>query len=202
MAYCIFILFWWSLYCPFFTSSFSGRNYKLLKSRLFVLFRSAFPASCCTYEQVFNILFMNKWKNGLTEGQKWKCSMELRVMRKSEEGAIWTKPQLNFDQQCEWCIRGTVRRPHVLPKDWVEMWGGAELDDLLASYEIFQSLVPWTRYSVSVITLFFCPFVLCLALLVYYWVLSLQAKWSNQALWDRSSFIIWEPKVRTVCFAH
>lgn len=60
VAYCIFILFRWSLYCPFFTSSFSGRNYELLKSRLFVLFRSAFPASCCTYEQVFNILLMNK----------------------------------------------------------------------------------------------------------------------------------------------
>lgn len=59
VAYCIFILFWWSLYCSFFTS-FSGRNYELLKSRLFVLFRSAFPASCCTYEQVFNMLLMNK----------------------------------------------------------------------------------------------------------------------------------------------
>ena len=112
-----------------------------------------------------------------------------------EQSLDWTL----INSECEWCFRRTVRRLHVLPKDWDEMWGGAELDDLLASYEIFQPLVPWTRYSASVITLFFCPIVLWSALLVYYWVLSLQAKWSNQTLWDRSSFIIWEPKVRALC---
>ena len=59
-----------------------------------------------------------------------KCLLEDLKRGPLKQSLIWTL----INSECEWCIRGTARRLHALPKDWVEMWGGIELDDPLASW--------------------------------------------------------------------